>query len=77
MSGYSPLTSRATLYPALQRLKRKGWVRSEWRITERNRRTHYNLPTGAGRWQLATERGEWEPTASAVNRVLNWVGGTK
>ncbi len=57
-------------YPALQRLKRKGWIRSRWRVTERNRRARYYTLTAAGRRQLDAERREWERSVSAVNRIL-------
>jgi transcriptional regulator len=67
--------NQGSLYPALQRLKRKGWVRTEWRVTEHNRRARYYLLTAEGARQLATERAEWERASSAVNWVLNWRGG--
>ena len=77
MSGDVFAIQQGILYPALQRMKRKGWVQSEWRITENNRRARYYSLTGVGRRQLATERVEWERTANAANGVLNWAGGTK
>ena len=55
MSGDVFAIQQGTLYPALQRLKRKGWVQSEWRITENNRRARYYFLTDVGRQQLATE----------------------
>jgi PadR family transcriptional regulator, regulatory protein PadR len=67
--------NQGSLYPALQRMKAKGWVRSEWRVTDNNRRARYYLLTSAGERQLARERGEWEHSAGAVNAVLNWAGG--
>ena len=77
MSGDVFAIQQGTLYPALQRMKRKGWVESEWRVTENNRRARYYSLTGVGRRQIATEYAEWERTANAVNGVLNWAGGTK
>ena len=62
--------NQGSLYPALQRLKRKGWIRSQWRVTENNRRARYYTLTAAGRRQLDAERREWERTVSAVNRIL-------
>ncbi len=62
--------NQGSLYPALQRLKRKGWIRSRWRVTESNRRARYYTLTAAGRRQLDAERREWERSASAVNRIL-------
>ncbi len=62
--------NQGSLYPALQRLKRKGWIRSQWRVTENNRRARYDTLTAAGRRQLEAERREWERSVSAVNRIL-------
>ena len=69
--------NQGSLYPALQRLKRKGWVRSDWRVTENNRRARYYSLTEAGREQLDRERAAWERTVNGVNGVLNWAGGTE
>ena len=77
MSGEVFAIQQGTLYPALQRMKRKGWVQSEWRVTENNRRARYYFLTDLGRRQLEAERAEWERTVNAVNGVLNWAGGTK
>ncbi len=67
--------SQGSLYPALQRMKRKGWIRSEWRETENNRRARYYMLTTAGEKQLRVERAEFERSAGAVLRVLDWAGG--
>jgi transcriptional regulator len=66
--------NQGSLYPALQRMKMKGWITSEWRTTESNRRARYYALTSAGRKQLAAERAEWERTSSAVNWILDWSG---
>ena len=66
--------NQGSLYPALQRMKNKGLVRSEWRTTENNRRAAYYELTAAGRRQLERERAEWERSRSAVDGVLNWTG---
>jgi transcriptional regulator len=66
--------NQGSLYPALQRMKRKGWVRSEWRVTDNNRRARYYELTRAGAKQLANERAEWERTSAAVNLILDWRG---
>ena len=63
---------QGTLYPSLQRMKRKGWVDSTWRVTENNRRARYYALTALGRRQLDAERAQWERAAGAVNGVLNW-----
>ena len=77
MSGEVFAIQQGTLYPALQRMKRKGWVESEWRVTENNRRARYYFLTDLGRRQLEAGRAEWDRTVNAVNGVLNWAGGTK
>ena len=77
MSGEVFAIQQGTLYPALQRLKRKGWVRSDWRVTANNRRARYYSLTDAGREQLDRERATWERTVNGVNGVLNWAGGAE
>ncbi len=62
--------NQGSLYPALQRLKRKGWIRSQWRVTENSRRARYYTLTAAGRRQLDAERREWEHSVSAENPIL-------
>ncbi|MEO7966470.1 MAG: PadR family transcriptional regulator [Gemmatimonadaceae bacterium] len=66
--------NQGSLYPALERLTRKGWLRSEWHTTESNRRARYYAVTAAGSAQLAAERTSWERTSSAVNGILAWSG---
>jgi DNA-binding PadR family transcriptional regulator len=56
-------------------MKRKGWIRSEWRRTENNRRARYYMLTAAGERQLNAEKESWERASSAVNWVLRWEGG--
>ena len=67
--------NQGSLYPALQRMQSKGWIRSEWRTTENNRRARYYLPTPAGERELARERSQWKRSSAAVNWVLNSTGG--
>jgi PadR family transcriptional regulator PadR len=67
--------SQGSLYPALQRMKRKGWVRSEWSVTSNNRRARYYLLTPAGQRQLDREMARWKEAYRAVNWVLAWKGG--
>ena len=68
--------NQGSLYPALQRMKTRGWIRSEWRVTENNRRARYYALTPAGEDELGRVRAQWERSSSAVNRVLDWAGGT-
>jgi DNA-binding PadR family transcriptional regulator len=51
-------------------MRRRGWVNTEWRITENNRRARYYVLTSAGRCQLGIERAAWVRTAAAINAVL-------
>lgn len=67
--------SQGSLYPALQRMRRKGWIQPEWRVTENNRRARYYLLTPAGERQLEREKAQWERASGAVNWVLGWEGG--
>jgi transcriptional regulator len=65
------LVTQGSLYPALQRMKRRGWIRSEWRVTENSRRARYYELTTAGRRQLEVELVSWTRTSNAVNWVLD------
>ena len=67
--------AQGSLYPALQRMKTKGLITSEWRITENGRRAKYYMLTTAGRRELAREQWQWERSSAAVNWVLGWQGG--
>lgn len=62
--------NQGSLYPALERMLRRGLIRSEWRTTDNNRRARYYVITAAGREQLATERSDWERSYKAINFVL-------
>jgi transcriptional regulator len=72
MSGSVLLVNQGSLYPALERLKRKGWIRSEWRTTENNRQARYYLLTAAGKRQLEIERAAWKRASAAVNAIVDW-----
>ena len=64
--------NQGSLYPALQRMLRRGWVRSSWRVTDHNRRARYYEITRAGERQLDAQVEEWERSSGAVNRVLRF-----
>lgn len=66
--------NQGSLYPALQRMQSKGWIRSEWRTTENSRRGRYYITTKAGERELARERRQWERSMTAVNWVLESTG---
>ena len=59
-----------SLYPALQRLEREGFIDAEWKTSENNRRARYYRITASGRRRLAAEREDWERVSAAVTRVL-------
>ncbi|HWW86542.1 MAG TPA: PadR family transcriptional regulator [Vicinamibacterales bacterium] len=59
-----------TLYPALQRMLVKGWVKASWRTTENNRRARYYALTPAGRGQLQSEIKQFERAMAAIRRVI-------
>jgi PadR family transcriptional regulator len=61
----------SSLYPGLQRLLLKGWVKAEWGASENNRRARYYTLTAAGRKQLAIERREFEYLILAIHKVLD------
>jgi PadR family transcriptional regulator PadR len=60
----------AALYQALHRLERRGWIESEWGLSENNRRAKYYQLTPEGRRQLRAEVSTWQRYATAVSRVL-------
>jgi PadR family transcriptional regulator, regulatory protein PadR len=64
------LVAQGSLYPALVRMKRRGWVKTGWRITENNRRARYYELTITGRRQLDAERASWQRASSAVNWIM-------
>jgi PadR family transcriptional regulator PadR len=71
VSGDLLQLNQGTLYPALLRVEQKGWISSEWKITENNRRAKYYSLTTAGKKQLEAETLEWERFASVMARMLN------
>lgn len=62
--------NEGSLYPALYRLERQRLVRSEWGLSDHNRRARFYALTAAGRRHLAAERANWERMSKAVNLVL-------
>ena len=59
-----------SLYPALHRMEKAGWVKAEWGSSENNRRARYYRITATGRNQLNVERQRWENVAQAIALVL-------
>jgi PadR family transcriptional regulator, regulatory protein PadR len=62
---------QGSLYPALYRLERQGLIRSEWKVTEHNRRARYYSLTREGRRQFDDEIAQWRRLSRAVNLVLD------
>jgi PadR family transcriptional regulator, regulatory protein PadR len=60
-----------SLYPALHRLERQGWVKSEWKQSENNQRAKYYNLTAAGRKQLAVEQTRWNQMSAAIGDLMN------
>jgi transcriptional regulator len=59
-----------SLYPALHRLEKQGWLTAEWKQSEANRRAKYYKLTAAGKRQLAREQSRWDAVVAAVARVM-------
>lgn len=70
LSGDVFKVQQGSLYPALQRMLRKGSIRAEWRTTEHSRRARYYMLTAKGERQLEAETATWQRTAAAVNGIL-------
>jgi transcriptional regulator len=64
-----------SLYPALHRLVRRGWLKAEWGISEANQRAKYYRLTATGKAQLARERDKWSQLVHAIGLILNPAGG--
>jgi PadR family transcriptional regulator PadR len=62
---------QGSLYPALHRLERRGWIRAEWGASENNRRAKFYELTRTGRKQLDSETEQWRRLTTAVSLVLD------
>jgi PadR family transcriptional regulator PadR len=62
---------QGSLYPALHRLERRGWIKARWGVSENNRKAKYYELTAKGRKQLEVEKQEWAAMTAAVGRVLD------
>ena len=62
---------QGSLYPALHRLEYKGWIRSEWGLSENNRKAKFYALTAAGKKQLRAELRQWDRLSNAIALVLN------
>jgi PadR family transcriptional regulator, regulatory protein PadR len=70
-SGDYLLVETGSLYPALHRLERQGWVASEWKLTEANQRAKFYRLTATGKKRLAAEQSRWKQLVEAMAGVLN------
>jgi len=64
------LVEHGALYPALQRLKDRGWISAKWGTSANNRKARFYSLTAAGRKQLVKETAKWERLAAAIGRIL-------
>ena len=63
-----------SLYPALHRLERQGWISSEWKLSENNQRAKYYRLTKLGKEQLVAEQSKWDLLVKAISRVMRPAG---
>jgi len=61
---------QGSLYPALYRLERQGWISSEWGVSDNNRKAKFYKLTVAGRKQLVQETSNWEKLSRAINLIV-------
>lgn len=71
LTGEVLTVGEGSLYPALHRLEARGWIESEWRLSEHNRRAKFYRLTGRGRQQLRAEAATWVRFVDAVAKVLH------
>ena len=69
-SGETVLVEEGSLYPALYRLERRGWVEAEWGMSELGRRAKFYRLTRQGRLQLAAETAAWRQFVAGVSKIL-------
>ncbi len=74
LTGQVLQVGEGSLYPALHRLEERGWISSEWRLSEHNRRAKFYQLTVAGRRQLSEETAGWLDFVDAVGKVLRAKG---
>ena len=65
------LVDHGSLYPALQRLESRGWIRAEWGTSDNNRKARYYKLTAAGRKQLTAEKEHWLRITKGIDLVLS------
>jgi PadR family transcriptional regulator PadR len=70
ISGDVLQVSDGSLYPALHKLEQQGWIASEWKATENNRRAKFYRLTRPGRKQLESESANWQRLSGAITRIV-------
>jgi transcriptional regulator len=70
VSGNVLQVSEGSLYPALHKLENEGWIRSEWKPTENNRRAKFYSLTRPGRRHLEKETANWDRLSTAISHVV-------
>lgn len=70
-SGKAFQVDTGSLYPALHRLEKQGWIESEWKVSENKQRVKVYRLTALGRKQLASERSRWQQLMEAMGGILN------
>ena len=70
-SGAALVVEEGSLYPALHRMSKRGWVKSEWGVSDKNRRAKYYTLTAEGRRQLQRESAAWDRFAGVIARVMS------
>jgi transcriptional regulator len=70
VTGQAVVVEEGSLYPALYRMERRGWIEADWATSELGRRAKFYRLTRRGRAQLATETSAWEEFSRAVSKVL-------
>ncbi len=71
ISGDAFQVGQGSLYPALHRLERRGWIAATWGVSENNRKARYYELTRAGRKQLGAEAAAWRKLSAAIEHVLD------
>jgi PadR family transcriptional regulator PadR len=74
-SGEALQVETGSLYPALHRLERQGWVESEWKQTESNQRARYYRISEAGKKQLLSDVGRWKQMVEVIGGILGAAEG--
>ena len=73
MSGDVLQVGQSALYPALHKLERQGWIKSQWQVSNTNRRVKYYTLTRSGRKAVANEAANWERLSAAISSIVRAV----